>query len=77
MSQGRQPTELIAALIAHKTITGKDPELIMLRDTYLSLHKFFFRGRLHTLCCGKGMLFNGIPTITTSSPMCETFLICY
>ena len=76
-SHARPPTDLTMGIIAHKERFGRDPELIMIRDTYVSLYSFFFRGRLHTLCCGKGQLYDGIPTITTTSPMVETFLICY
>lgn len=76
-SHVRPPTDLTMAIIAHKEKHGKDPELVMLQITYKELYNFYFKSRLHTLCCGKGMLFDGIPTILTPSPMVETFLICY
>lgn len=77
MSAARSPHELVAGLIAHKERTGREAELVMIRDSYRELHKHFFRDKLHTLCCGRGALFNGVPTIVTSSAMVETFLICY
>lgn len=77
MTLGRSPAELVQAIIDHKVRFGTDAELIMLRDAYLHLHRHFFRDKYHTLCCGRGALFNGIPTIVTASAMVETFLICY
>jgi hypothetical protein len=77
MSHSRSPAELVAGIIAHKAAHGKDAELIMIRDTYRELYSFYFRDKLYTLCCGRGMLFNGIPAIITPSPFVETFLICY
>lgn len=77
MSQGRNPAELRRMIELHKQQFGDEPRLIMVRDSYRELHKFFFRGSLHILCCGKGAIFDGIPAIITSSAMVDTFLICY
>jgi hypothetical protein len=75
MPQG--PLELDAAIARHKEVLGAEPDLIMLRDTFVNLFSYYFKGRLHQLCCGKGLLYEGIPAIITSSAMVEDFLICY
>jgi hypothetical protein len=69
--------ELNKAIDEHIRKHGKEPSLIMLRDTFVTRYAFWFQSRLHSLCCGKGSIYNGIPTIVTPSVMVETYLLCY
>lgn len=73
----RPPQLLDAAILEHKTRHGKEPSLIMLRDSYVKAYSFYFRSRLHSLCCNKGSLYSGIPAIVTPSVMVDDFLLCY
>lgn len=73
----RSPAALDAAIEVHKSVHGKEPTLIMIRSIYKTTHNFYFRGRLYSLCCGRGFLYGGIPAILTDSAMVEDFLLCY
>ena len=73
----RTVVELNEGIRLHKELTGHEPSLIMLHSSFIAANSFYLRGRLYSLCCGKGMLYSGIPAITTSSAMVEDFLICY
>lgn len=73
----RSPSDLDAAITKHVATLGTQPELVMLHGDFVLKYSFYFRSRLHKLCCGKGMLYSGIPAIQTASPMVEDFLICY
>lgn len=73
----RGPQTLDGMIEQHKTFFHKEPILIMLRESYIQNYRFYFNGRLHTLCCGKGALYNGIPCIITAASSVEDFLICY
>ena len=74
----RRPVEeLNIAIREHEKTHKKEPSLIMLNEHFVRANSFYFRTRLHTLCCGKGSLYSGIPAVVTASPMVEDFLICY
>lgn len=73
----RSPQQLDALIEKHKAAFNEEPTLIMLHQDYLNAYRFYFKGRLHSLCCGKGALYSGIPAIITSAQTVEDFLICY
>lgn len=78
MAQSERPLQdLDTTITVHQATFHKEPRLIMLRDSYVAKYPFYFRSRLHTLCCGKGAIYNGIPAIVTASAMVEDFLVCY
>lgn len=56
---------------------GREPKLIMLHERFIDANKFYLRSRLHTLCCGRGAIFNGIPCVITSANTVDDFLICF
>lgn len=73
----RTPADLIEAIEIHKRLHGKDPVLLSFRTIWHVKHLSFFSGRLHTLCCGRGFLYEGIPAILTASKYVEDFMIGY
>ena len=73
----RLPQELDAAIEAHRAKFGSDPKLISINAAYKELHKVYFSGRIHQLCCGKGYLYSGVPCIITPSVFVDDFLIGY
>lgn len=73
----RLPIDLLQGIEAHMKLTGKEPRLLTFRDSFVKQHAPFFNQHLHSLCCGKGSIFNGIPAIVTPSVMVEDYLICY
>jgi hypothetical protein len=73
----RSPDKLQKAIQDHKAHFGDEPSLISIKTSYLHAHANYFQGRIHTLCCGKGALFDGIPLVITESPFCHDFLIAY
>jgi hypothetical protein len=73
----RSPGALDESIRQHQITFREEPKLIMLHERFVAAYSFYFRGRLHTLCCGKGALYSGIPAIVTASAMVTDFLICY
>lgn len=73
----RTPAALDEALRQHQLLFKQEPELIMLHERFVAAYSFYFRSRLHTLCCGKGAIYSGIPAIVTASAMVSDFLVCY
>jgi hypothetical protein len=71
------PHALDAAIAKHKAIFGVEPKTLVLNQHYIHKYGYWFRGRLHTLCCGKGALYEGIPVMITVSPLVEDFLLAY
>lgn len=75
--QARLPQELDRLIQEHKERFGDEPRLISIRDSYYIKNYTYYNGRVHTLCCGKGALYAGIPCIITASPFVDDFLIGY
>lgn len=73
----RSPVELDAAIIRHQDLFKDEPKLISISAPWHERHSQYFAGRVHTLCCGKGHLYCGIPCVITTSPYVEDFLVCY
>ncbi len=73
----RIPSDLDAAINNHKTLHGEDPLMVSVQQTWHRLNASYFNGKVHVLCCGKGMLYRGIPLIITTSKQVQDFLIAY
>lgn len=72
----RTPRDLDNALRAHKAAFAHDPILLSLNTRWFERNRAALPN-LHALCCGRGFLYAGIPTILTTSPFVEDFLIGY
>lgn len=73
----RSPADLDRLINAHKEHFGKDPEVLLVRESYRAVYGRHFDGKIHVLCCGKGYLYRGIPLLFTSLKYVEDFLIAY
>lgn len=73
----RLPQELDLLINNHKALHGADLLLISVNELWYKTHKAYFRGKVHILCCNKGMLYRGIPLIITMAKQTEDFLLAY
>lgn len=61
----------------HRQLFGRDPIMVTIAPAFREANSRYLAGKAYSLCCGRGILYRGIPMIYSSSPFVEDFLISY
>ncbi len=73
----RVPNLLDLQIDKHRELFGADPSHVYVSAKWHKRYNYFFNGKVQVLCCGKGLLYRGIPLLFSQSPLVDDFLLAY